>query len=108
MASQVTQGVIVGGLTLAAGGFALGFFPVGDDCGSPWSPKESSYSRDVSAECTLKISERQAPAWMLLTAGAAGLFGGLAARPKLEATVPANPVEEEPKRRGVGEGPLVP
>ncbi|MGW6913724.1 hypothetical protein ACWGB8_07880 [Kitasatospora sp. NPDC054939] len=106
MASQVIQGVVVGGLTLVVGGFALGFFPVGDDCGSPWSPKESSYLRTVSAECTLKVAERQAPAWMLLVGGAAALFGGLAARPKPE---PEPRVSgREPAPVGEGEGPLVP
>ncbi|MFB7671665.1 hypothetical protein ACFC26_09630 [Kitasatospora purpeofusca] len=103
MASQVTQGVVVAGLVLAAGGAAMGMYSAGEDCGSPWSPKESSYvSRDVPASCSAKISERQGTSWLLLVGGVAALAGGLVAKPK-EGTP-----EQAAGPRAVGEGPLVP
>ncbi|MFF2954320.1 hypothetical protein ACFVVU_23620 [Kitasatospora sp. NPDC057965] len=105
MASQVTQGLTTAGLILAAGGLALGMYPAGEDCGSPWSPATSSYAQDVPASCALTISERQPMAWLMLIGGSAVLFGGLVARPKLE---PVAAAEEEPSPHGVGQGPLVP
>ncbi|MEU1421487.1 hypothetical protein [Kitasatospora sp. NPDC005751] len=96
--SQVSQGVVVAGLVLAAGGFAMGLYPAGEDCGSPWSPKESSFaSRDVPASCSAKISERQGTSWLLLVGGVAAVAGGLVAKPREQASSEA----------GVGEGPLV-
>ncbi|MGW2539435.1 hypothetical protein ACWC5I_00805 [Kitasatospora sp. NPDC001574] len=94
----MTQGVTVAGLVLVAGGFALGLYPAGEGCGSPWSPEEST-------SCELAIVERQAPAWLLVVGGFAAVAGGLVAGPRDRRQ--AGPSDVPEGGWGVGEGPLV-
>ncbi|MFJ8474213.1 hypothetical protein [Kitasatospora sp. NPDC094011] len=68
---RVGQAVGAAGGVLAVLGLAFGMWPVGDECGSAFSPTS------VTAECLTALSGRQVAAWQLVILGVAVLVAGV-------------------------------
>jgi hypothetical protein len=65
------------GLVLVVGGLLIGAVPVGDGCGSAFSPSLSGAGSDSAAvECSVALSARPAAAWSLIVVGLAAVIAG--------------------------------
>lgn len=74
--SQVGVGLGAAGLALVAGGVVFGLWPVGEDCGSGWSP-DAKGSGVQKLACSAALAGRSNTAWELTLIGASLTLGGV-------------------------------